>query len=57
VNLMVSAEWGGPWGIFSHPTLIVSKALDSLEAYCSANSRQGILLEAIPTMNQRWQGP
>jgi hypothetical protein len=57
VNLMVSAEWGGPCGIFSHPTLIVSKALDSLEAYRSANSRQGILLEAIPTMNQRWQGP
>jgi len=39
VNLMVLAEWGGPWGIFSHPTFIVSKALDSLEAYRSTNSR------------------
>lgn len=43
-------------GIFSHPTLIARKALDSLKAYRSANSRQGTHPEDIPITNLSWQG-
>jgi hypothetical protein len=57
VNLVATPEWVVHGGIFSHPTLIVSQALDSLEAYRSANSSQGICLEAILTSNLRLQAP
>jgi hypothetical protein len=42
--------------IFSHPIILVSKAFDSLEAYCSANSCQGTRLDVIPITNLSWQG-
>jgi hypothetical protein len=43
--------------IFSHPTLLVSKALNSLKANRSANSCQRTRPDVIPIPHLSWQGP
>jgi hypothetical protein len=60
IAVVARTLWFGRNGVvhgrtFSHPSLLVSNVVESLEAYSSVNARKMIRPETIPIMNMRWQ--